>query len=274
MAIMLLMMVLMATFSSAAECADAEQQAARLEQLRKRIGGIKQELGSLRGEHDSVQDALATTERDIGSVTAELRRLEQASRQALDNIQLLQQERSDYQHELDKQRAALARELQSAYMTGKQQRVKLLLNQEDPASVSRMLAYHGYFSRARAARMQDYRASLERLATLEQQLLAQRAEAERSSRRNRRCWQRNRTSAAASSRSCSSSCATSKASCPRWNRMSNACSSWSDRCSRHWRKFRSRVVTTSRCSSSRASFSGRLPAVSHASTVPARHPEN
>jgi septal ring factor EnvC (AmiA/AmiB activator) len=178
MAIMLLMMVLMATFSSAAECADAEQQAARLEQLRKRIGGIKQELGSLRGEHDSVQDALATTERDIGSVTAELRRLEQASRQALDNIQLLQQERSDYQHELDKQRAALARELQSAYMTGKQQRVKLLLNQEDPASVSRMLAYHGYFSRARAARMQDYRASLERLATLEQQLLAQRAEAE------------------------------------------------------------------------------------------------
>jgi len=172
--------LLAVTTASSAETtsADAGEQAARLEQLRKRIGGIKQELGNLRGEHDAMQEALARTEQDIGSVMAELRRLESRAGEAQENIRKLQEERSSRQQDLDKQRVALARELQVAYMTGKQERVKLLLNQEDPAAVSRMLAYHGYFSRARATRMQDFRAILERLGLLEEQLIAERAEAE------------------------------------------------------------------------------------------------
>ena len=174
MTVMWLLVAAMAAFPAVAETADAEVQAAKLEQLRKRIGGIRQKLGALRGERDAVQDALAGNEREIGSVMAELRRLKHAAREAQENIRTMQQERNSRQHDLDKQRAALASELRAAYMAGKQERIKLLLNQEDPAAVSRMLVYHGYFTRVRAARMQDYRATLERLTTLEQELLAQR----------------------------------------------------------------------------------------------------
>ena len=174
MTVLWLLVAAMAAFPAVAETADAEVQAAKLEQLRKRIGGIRQKLGALRGERDAVQDALAGNEREIGSVMAELRRLKHAAREAQENIRTMQQERNSRQHDLDKQRAALASELRAAYMAGKQERIKLLLNQEDPAAMSRMLAYHGYFTRVRAARMQDYRATLERLTTLEQELLAQR----------------------------------------------------------------------------------------------------
>lgn len=177
MAVMLLLVTIMGPFSAVADSADVKVQATKLKQLRERIGGIKQKLGALRGEQNTVQDALASNEREIGNVTAELRRLEQEGRQAQENIRKLQQERNSHQHDLDKQHSTLANELQAAYMAGKQERIKLLLNQEDPAAMSRMLVYHGYFTRARAARIQDYRATLERLATLEEQLLAQQAEA-------------------------------------------------------------------------------------------------
>ena len=178
MTVMLLPVVVMAPHSAVADTTDAEVQTTKLKQLRELIGGIRQKLGAMRGERDTVQDALASTEREIGSVTAELRRLDHEARRVADNIEELQQERSSRQRELGKQRAALASELQAAYMAGRQQRIKLLLNQEDPAAMSRMLAYHGYFTRARAARMQGYRANLDQLAMLEAELLAQRTEVE------------------------------------------------------------------------------------------------
>lgn len=176
--VMLMLPASLAAFPVAAETADARAEAARLEQLRKRIGNIKQELGSLRGEQDTVQARLAGTEQEIGSVTAELRRLEDRARKAQENIRTLHEERSSLQQDLHEQRAALTSELQAAYMAGRQERIKLLLNQEDPAAVSRMLVYQGYFTRARLARMQDYRNTLARLVALEEALLVQRDEVE------------------------------------------------------------------------------------------------
>ena len=48
------------------------------------------------------------------------------------------------------ERDALAGELRTAYVNGREEQLKLLLNQQDPAQVGRMLTWYGYFGRARA----------------------------------------------------------------------------------------------------------------------------
>ena len=64
----------------------------------------------------------------------------------------LEDERGEREAQLEVERDALAGELRTAYVNGREEQLKLLLNQQDPAQVGRMLTYYGYFGRARAER--------------------------------------------------------------------------------------------------------------------------
>jgi septal ring factor EnvC (AmiA/AmiB activator) len=161
------------------QAAGAGEQEAQLQQLRQRIQAVKQEVAGILGERNAQQQALEKTEKEIGSVTAELRRLERQAGEARDKLLDLNQQRDSEQESLQAMRTALALELRSAYITGRQERIKLLLNQEDPAFLGRMLVYHGYFSRARALRIEGMRTALARLDDIEQALLAQQEEIDR-----------------------------------------------------------------------------------------------
>ena len=161
------------------QATEVGDQEARLQQLRQRIQSARQELASMRGERDAQQQALEKSEKEIGSVAAALRRLEQQAREADDKILDLKQQRDREQGNLQAMRSALALELRTAYIAGRQERIKLLLNQQDPAFLGRMLVYHGYFSQARAARIEAMRKALARLDDIEQALLAQQLEIDR-----------------------------------------------------------------------------------------------
>src|SRR4029453_17232642 len=64
-------------------------------------------------------------------------------------LERLSKERAEGEAALRKQRDVLAAELRSAYVGGRQEQFKLLLSQEDPATLGRMLVYYSYFGRAR-----------------------------------------------------------------------------------------------------------------------------
>jgi septal ring factor EnvC (AmiA/AmiB activator) len=84
-----------------------------------------------------------------------------------DQLAELLEERSKISSQLQEQSSTLAREAVAVYAMGRQQRIKLLLNQERPAAVGRVLTYFSYFSRARQSRIEDMRATLERQRTLQ-----------------------------------------------------------------------------------------------------------
>jgi septal ring factor EnvC (AmiA/AmiB activator) len=53
---------------------------------------------------------------------------------------------------------------------GRQERLKILLNQQDPATVSRVMVYYDYLNRVRAQKMQAIRAHMQRLAATEREI--------------------------------------------------------------------------------------------------------
>jgi septal ring factor EnvC (AmiA/AmiB activator) len=69
-------------------------------------------------------------------------------------------------------RAGLAQQMRAAYMIGRQEPLKLLLNQQDPARAGRMFAYYSYFGRARAGVIAAIDTDIQALATLDAQLAA------------------------------------------------------------------------------------------------------
>ena len=176
-AVVVLLLVLL-PFPHGAHADEIAVQSEKLQQLRQRIGEIKHEIDAMRGQRDSLLGALQRTETEIGSVTAEIRQLQGRTEAVHRKIQELNDARLLEKDRLDTMRASLARELQLAYKTGRQEQIKLLLSQEDPDTVGRVLVYHGYFARARVGRMQDMQASLQHMNEIEQALVEKKAEIE------------------------------------------------------------------------------------------------
>ncbi|HEY5789662.1 MAG TPA: peptidoglycan DD-metalloendopeptidase family protein [Gammaproteobacteria bacterium] len=169
----LLLGLLLAGAPAAAE-PDQGAREAELEQLRGRIRALQQELASTRGEHDQVRERLQATEQQIAALHRDLARTESALGAQERRLATLQGERQVRLEALAGQRTALAEQVRAAYAMGRQERLKIVLNQQDPALLGRMLGYYDYFNRARLARIDAIEDLLERLRAIEEELEVER----------------------------------------------------------------------------------------------------
>ena len=137
--------------AAAPEPTDSAQAKAKLAAVRARIAALTNRLGDELKQRDALSARLRETELVI---TAKRRRLdelhaEQAAaerrRSELRAEQLLRSECPA------SGAAALAKQVQAAYMIGRQEQLKLLLNQSNPAGLGRTLTYYGYFAAERSA---------------------------------------------------------------------------------------------------------------------------
>lgn len=147
--------------------------AQQLTEMRSRIKEVKKTLAGLQGQHDSVHRELEVTEKDIGRIGNDLRRLKAERRDADNKHKQLVLDVGTQRQRLDILGKLVARDLRAAYLLGKQERVKLLLNQEDPAIAGRMVAYHGYFTDARVVHIHSVGEALNKLRQTETELLGQ-----------------------------------------------------------------------------------------------------
>lgn len=154
----------------------ADQTAARqaeLAALQARIADIARAQQQAVDERDSLTIALRRTEKTLARLNAELTQLETelAGRQA--HLSALRHEQAGVRATLSAHKAALGEQVRAAYLTGRQERLKLLLNQEDPVRLGRMLVYYDYLNRARSVRINTVRAQLERLLDLARDIAAE-----------------------------------------------------------------------------------------------------
>jgi len=149
---------------------DAAQKAQELEALRAQIETLQRQFEVSRKKKSAAEKRLQDVERQIGEISRALRSVEEELRVNQGELRALQGEQQGLQDRLKTQRERLAGEARSAYAMGREQQVKLLLNQEQPAAVGRMLVYFGYFTRARLQQIDVVRATLDRLTALEESI--------------------------------------------------------------------------------------------------------
>ncbi len=145
-----------------------------LEQLRTRIQALRATLANEHTARKELVHSLKTSEQAIGRINQRLRRLD--AKVETHNAQLarLQQDREHLADAMSTQRKTLAAQIRSAYLMGRQDRLKLLLNQQDPARVGRSLIYYDYLNRVRAGHIARADADLARVATAERAIEQQR----------------------------------------------------------------------------------------------------
>lgn len=152
--------------NSFAELSNAD----RLEQLRQQIHALRSELDIDKERKQDLQSRLRNIETRIGKVTALLRGLKKQLRRQRNELNKLQKRRKSLQADLQVQRVNLARQIRSAYAIGQQEYLKILLNQQDPAAVTRTLTYYDYFNQARLRRIKSIDTKLVDLKTVEEKI--------------------------------------------------------------------------------------------------------
>lgn len=147
-----------------------KQAETRLKQLKTEISAVQSELERTRTTLSSEQKALKAADLEIQKSTLQLRELD-ATRQTHEReLSSLRSERKTYLDSLDKRRDILSTQIMAAYRLGRESRLKLLLNQDSPALLSRTLAYYDYFSRSQATQINELKQVLLTLDEMQEKI--------------------------------------------------------------------------------------------------------
>jgi len=146
-----------------------------LEQVREQIGRLKESMDKIATDRDRLTAELQEAEVVIAEKRTRLRELERqrdysARRKAELDAALAMREA-----ELDAESAELAEQVRAAYMSGSQEKIKLLLNQRDPATLGRLMAYYGYLNEYRADNIGAVTEHIHELADLRNQVASEEA---------------------------------------------------------------------------------------------------
>jgi septal ring factor EnvC (AmiA/AmiB activator) len=146
---------------------DDKEARSQLEALKERITELgdkllqrNSEVDDLSAELQNSEQTLAQTNKRIADLDGEVDTLEE-------ELSLLAERKTELENRSLAQKNLIAREVRSAYRQGSSEPVRLLLNQEDPQKLARILTYYRYFAEARREKIDDFTATLNDLASVE-----------------------------------------------------------------------------------------------------------
>ena len=162
------MAIVHAEESDDARRAVQEQQAKqKLDAVRGEIKTLTEQQRATAGERGEAARTLREKELALAAVAKDVHALDDklAAQQA--RLDQLGEQRTTLETTLKSQREALAALLRSAYAIGDHEELKLLLQQDDIAAISRVLAYHRYFQRAEVGQIDRLLGDLKQLADVQ-----------------------------------------------------------------------------------------------------------
>ena len=169
MSVALSLLVCASLIASSGNTLASEQD--KLNNLRQRISGLQQELEKTSESKSDAADALRESERAISISNRALATLAQQQRSAKQALGQLQQQTQKLSADMHDQQVLLGKLLYQQYLSGKQEYLKLLLNNRDPNRIAREIQYYEYIARRRASWVQKLRKNLAQLDEITGQTL-------------------------------------------------------------------------------------------------------
>nr|MBF0684065.1 murein hydrolase activator EnvC [Pseudomonas sp.] len=154
------------------ERAEARQQ---IEAARKDVAELQKLLKQIEQEKSAVHKQLQTTESEMGELEKQVDSLQQEIDRSEAELERLDEERTTLEGARIEQQRLIGIQARAAYQSGRQEYLKLLLNQQNPEKFSRTLTYYDYLSEARFEQVERFNETLRQLANVESDIAAQQA---------------------------------------------------------------------------------------------------
>lgn len=146
-----------------------------LEEVRERISELKQSMDRSAAERDRLTGELQEIEIAISEQRMRIKEIEREQRYTENKKQALDADLAAREAHLNQESGELAAQVRAAYMSGSQEKIKLLLNQQDPATLGRLMAYYRYLNDYRADNIAAVMEEIRKLDALRSQIAAEEA---------------------------------------------------------------------------------------------------
>lgn len=166
-------LIFLGAFTLPASGQDAKKTEADLKAIQTEIERVADQVSRDAAERDRLTKELRSAELSVIDMRGSLEDVRKARAERAAHRAKLAKEKAEREADLSREREALAGQLRAAYLIGREEPLKLLLNQKDPSQAGRMFAYYSYFGRARAEQIGRITENVERLDQLDAELAEQ-----------------------------------------------------------------------------------------------------
>ena len=146
-----------------------------LEEVRERISALKKSMDAAAVDRDRLTGELQELDIAISEQRLRIADIERDQTYTANKKRKLNTELAEREQHLDEESEALAAQVRTAYMSGSQEKIKLLLNQRDPATLGRLMAYYRYLNDYRAENIESVIEQIRKLDELRSQIAAEEA---------------------------------------------------------------------------------------------------
>ena len=158
---------------TAEDMASAEQE---LAEITARLNELDKWFATAGRRQREWQRELKSTDQAVANAALRLRRVNQALGSLEAEMLDLAARRQALEAKRKAQAARIGEHLTAAYRLSGQDFIKVLLNQEDPEKLDRMVRYHQYFTEARSSSLVGYEETLTEIAAVEAEREARQAD--------------------------------------------------------------------------------------------------
>lgn len=167
-------LVCMAVFTTPLSGAPSQQEVEqKLDRVHDQIQASQLRLEKHRGEAGAQEAELREFERRIGQLNRQLGDTKTALKDHRNRMRSLDSRKRDLQKQLSRHRNVLHAQMRSEYLYAGQEKLKLLLNQQEPATLGRTLVYYDYLHRARMHEIEAVGKVLRELGQVQEEIEAQ-----------------------------------------------------------------------------------------------------
>jgi septal ring factor EnvC (AmiA/AmiB activator) len=154
-------------FTAYADNADQEKKLAKLQQ---KIETLQQELEADNRGKDQAVYKLKEVEKEIARHLGKLQSIDRQLQVQQAQLNSLMVQQDSMERQMSTLHDYLSKQIQTAYAMGNQEYIKLLLNQQNPSEVARMVVYYQYFNNSRAERLKEINHNLLELRNVGDQI--------------------------------------------------------------------------------------------------------
>ncbi|MAI42363.1 MAG: murein hydrolase activator EnvC family protein [Candidatus Azotimanducaceae bacterium] len=154
--------------SDAAE--DLKNQIKTMENEIQKHEGLLQDTQE---KHTELEKDLEKSEKAINRLEKEISTIKKKIESRELQISLLLTRKREIQVRRERQENRMNQQIQAAYKLGKQEALKLILNQKNPAEISRTLAYFEYINEARTEEINNFLSTMNELEIITEELAMQ-----------------------------------------------------------------------------------------------------
>ncbi len=146
---------------------DIAKKTTELTGLQAKIKQISRSVSNLKTKKNSLLTELKKLDMQYGKSAVILRRLDDQANKLKHSIARNRQQIQKQQQQINSQKQDLENQVKAAYGMGRNERIKLMLNQQNPSLSGRMMVYYDYLNKARLKKIARIDEDMQALHDLE-----------------------------------------------------------------------------------------------------------